>query len=142
MAVSRRKRNCSRRTCKSLVSERVQIFVPGVVLRTLSPNTNPNLDATYKSNYNPSLSHLNPRTHTNAHTHTHMHGTARKLCLSLFPNPENQTQSSELPRLIKPFLRSSVEATVKQYKNYLSSKLQSEHSIIVPSTEVCFVATL
>jgi hypothetical protein len=75
---------------ESLVSERVQIFVPGVVLRTLSPNTNPNLDATYKSNYNPSLSHLNPRTHTNAHTHTHMHGTARKLCLSLFPNPETR----------------------------------------------------
>ena len=86
MAVSRRKRNCSRRTCKSLVSERVQIFVPGVVLRTLSPNTNPKLDVTYNSNHNPSLSHLNPRAHTNAHTHTHARYSEKTMPFAL-PKP-------------------------------------------------------
>mmetsp|Transcript_73640 Transcript_73640/g.119530 ORF Transcript_73640/g.119530 Transcript_73640/m.119530 type:complete len:251 (-) Transcript_73640:381-1133(-) len=62
---------------------------------------------------------------------------SKKLCLSIFPNSgENVTQGSKLPQLFKPFLRSSVEATVKQYKNYLSSKLMSEHTLAVPSSEV------
>jgi hypothetical protein len=58
--------------------------------------------------------HAQPCTHAHtrnhAHTHTHTH--------------------------TQPFLRSSVEATVKQYKNYLSSKLQVEHSKMVLASEV------
>ena len=57
--------------------------------------------------------------------------TTRKLCLSLFPSTENQTESSVLAKLMKPYLRSSVEATIKQYKNYLSSKLHAERSVVV-----------
>jgi hypothetical protein len=61
---------------------------------------------------------------------------AKKLCLSLFPNSENQAEDAKMPKLDKPFLRSSIEATVKQYKNYLASKIKSEKMLEIPATEV------
>mmetsp|Transcript_2311 Transcript_2311/g.4724 ORF Transcript_2311/g.4724 Transcript_2311/m.4724 type:complete len:250 (+) Transcript_2311:67-816(+) len=57
---------------------------------------------------------------------------SKKLCLSLFP----AECAAPLPRLQKPYLRSSVEATVKQYKNYLSGKLQAEHAITVLAADI------
>eukprot|EP00286_Rhodomonas_abbreviata_P010148 CAMPEP_0181325990 /NCGR_PEP_ID=MMETSP1101-20121128/21239_1 /TAXON_ID=46948 /ORGANISM="Rhodomonas abbreviata, Strain Caron Lab Isolate" /LENGTH=351 /DNA_ID=CAMNT_0023434373 /DNA_START=212 /DNA_END=1264 /DNA_ORIENTATION=+ len=55
----------------------------------------------------------------------------KKLCLSLFPCDPNK-----LPRLQKPYLRSSIEANVKQYKNYLSGKLLAEHQQTVAAADI------
>lgn len=41
-----------------------------------------------------------------------------------------------MPQLAKPYLRSSIDATVKQYKNYLASKILNEQNINIPATEV------
>mmetsp|Transcript_23741 Transcript_23741/g.56615 ORF Transcript_23741/g.56615 Transcript_23741/m.56615 type:complete len:257 (+) Transcript_23741:140-910(+) len=59
---------------------------------------------------------------------------SKKLCLSLFPAEGEKEEV--LPRLQKPYLRSSIEATVKQYKNYLSGKLQAEHQYTVVSSDI------
>ena len=41
-----------------------------------------------------------------------------------------------MPKLDKPYLRSCIHATVKQYKNYLASKIKAEKMLEIPATEV------
>jgi len=66
-------------------------------------------------------------------TQKNSEGGNKKLCLSLFPQEES---TKPLPKLLKPYLRSSVEATVKQYKNYLCSKLKQDHNYEVAAVDV------
>ena len=56
---------------------------------------------------------------------------ATKLNLELTPRTKKQPEMEVLPRLEKPHLCSSGDATVKQYKNYLSTKLLAEQGIEV-----------
>jgi len=64
---------------------------------------------------------------------TEKEGAAQKLCLSLFPREGGERP---LPKLAKPHLRSSPEATIKQYKNYLSGKLSSESNVTVAAADI------
>ncbi|EKX37778.1 hypothetical protein GUITHDRAFT_116084 [Guillardia theta CCMP2712] len=66
-------------------------------------------------------------------TQKNSEGGNKKLCLSLFPQEES---TKPLPKLLKPYLRSSVEATVKQYKNYLCSKLKQDHNYEVAAVDI------
>ena len=60
-------------------------------------------------------------------------GALLRLTRSLYltPSTENQPESSLLPGLMKPYLRSSAETKIKEYQTYLSSKLHTEQSITV-----------
>ena len=78
--------------------------------------------------------HCNALQHSAAHCDTLQHTQAHsyRSCSNPFRDLQSKPLTlqhthagSKLPQLFKPFLRSSVEATVKQYKNYLSSKLMS-----------------
>eukprot|EP00283_Hemiselmis_rufescens_P017503 CAMPEP_0173451640 /NCGR_PEP_ID=MMETSP1357-20121228/47154_1 /TAXON_ID=77926 /ORGANISM="Hemiselmis rufescens, Strain PCC563" /LENGTH=249 /DNA_ID=CAMNT_0014418421 /DNA_START=12 /DNA_END=761 /DNA_ORIENTATION=- len=61
-----------------------------------------------------------------------------KICLTLFPALDEKGED-QVPRLLQPYLRSSVDATVRQHKLYLSKKLAEDHDIKVTISQVDFV---